>query len=112
MQQLTGAPVRTDRTTPTSRSHYAAMRYYETASRSLSVQLSVRGFVGGFAGEISDDEIAEMKAQRDGYHRVAVAYRNAGRKRERAEMFWASRPGTILRITLRGIRNARAAVTA
>jgi hypothetical protein len=100
--------VRTDRTTPTSRSHYAAMRYYETASRSLSVQLSVRGF----AGEISDDEFAEMKAQRDSYHRLAVAYRNAGRKRERAEMFWASRPGTIVRITARGIRNVRSAVTA
>jgi hypothetical protein len=85
------------------------MRYYETASRSLSVQMSVRGFIGGFAGEISDDQI---KAQRDSYHRLAAAYRNAGRKRERAEMFWASRPGTILRITLRGIRNARAAVTA
>jgi hypothetical protein len=88
------------------------MRYYETASRSLSVQMSVRGFIGGFAGEISDDQIAAMKAQRDSYHRLAAAYRNAGRKRERAEMFWASRPGTILRITLRGIRNARAAVTA
>jgi uncharacterized protein YjhX (UPF0386 family) len=98
--------------TPTARSHYAAMRYYETASRSLSVQLSVRGFVGGFAGEISDDEFAEMKAQRDGYHRLAVAYRNAGRKRERADRFWASRPGTLLRITVRGLRAVRAAVTA
>jgi hypothetical protein len=105
---MTTTPVRTDHPAPTARSHYAAMRYYETASRSLSV----RGFVGGFAGEISDDEIAEMKAQRDGYHRVAVAYRNAGRKRERAEMFWATRPGTLLRITLRGIRNVRSAVTA
>jgi hypothetical protein len=88
------------------------MRYYETASRSLSVQMSVRGFIGGFASEISDDEIAQMKAQRDSYHRLAVAYRNAGRKRERADRFWASRPGTILRITVRGIRAVRAAVTA
>jgi hypothetical protein len=88
------------------------MRYYETASRSLSVQLSVRGFVGGFAGEISDDQIAAMKAQRDSCHRLAAAYRNAGRKRERADRFWASRPGTLLRITLRGLRAVRAAVTA
>jgi hypothetical protein len=112
MQKTTGALERPDRTTPTARSHYAAMRYYETASRSLSVQLSVRGFIGGFAGEISDDEIAEMKAQRDSYHRLAVACRSAGRKRERAEMFWATRPGTIVRITLRGLRNVRSAVTA
>jgi uncharacterized protein YjhX (UPF0386 family) len=88
------------------------MRLAETASRSLSVQLSVRGFVGGFASEISDDEIAAMKAQRDSYHRLAVAYRNAGRKRERADRFWASRPGTFLRITVRGLRAVRSAVTA
>lgn len=112
MQKTTGALERPDRTTPTARSHYAAMRYYETASRSLSVQLSVRGAIGGFAGEVSDDEIAAMKAQRDSYHRVAAAYRAAGRRRERADRFWATRPGTILRITLRGIRNVQSAVTA
>jgi hypothetical protein len=88
------------------------MRLAETVARSVSVQLSVRGFVGGFAGEISDGEIAEMKAQRDSYCRLAVAHRNAGRRRERAEMFWASRPGTILRITARGLRAVRSAVTA
>lgn len=96
--------------TPTSRSHYAAMRRYEDAARSLSVQLSVRGFIGGFAGEISDNEIAEMKARQDTYYALAAAYRRAGRKRERAELFWDSRPGTILRGVARGFRIVRSAV--
>ncbi|MER5902990.1 hypothetical protein ABT150_23275 [Streptomyces mirabilis] len=98
--------------TPTARSHYAAMRRYEDAARSLSVRLSVRGAIGGLAGEISADEIAEMKAQRDSYYLHAAAYRAAGRRRERADRFWATRPGTILRIALRGIRNVQSAVTA
>jgi hypothetical protein len=84
------------------------MRRYESAASSISVQLSVRRTVGAIAA----DEFAELRAQQDEYYRLAAVYRSAGRKRERADRFWASRPGTLLRITGRGLRAVRSAVTA
>lgn len=112
-QQLNGTPVRADHQAPvllapTARSHYAAMRRYQQAASNISVRLSVRRSVGS----IPADDLAAAKAQQDSYYRLAAAYRNAGRRRERADRFWATRPGTLLRITVRGLRAVRSAVTA
>jgi hypothetical protein len=101
------SPTATPTKPPTSNSHYAAMRRYQQAASSISVQLSVRRTVGAIAA----DEFAELRAQQDEYYRMAAAYRSAGRRRERADRFWATRPGTLLRITVRGLRAVRSAVT-
>lgn len=93
---------------PTSNSHYAAMRRYQQAASSISVQLSVRRTVGAIAAS----EFAELRKQQDEYFRLADAHCVAAQRRERAEKFWASRPGTLLRITVRGLRAVRSAVTA
>ncbi|MFE2563086.1 hypothetical protein [Streptomyces mirabilis] len=90
--------------TGTARSHYAAMRRYEDGASNLTDLL--------LDGEVPAGDKAAVKAWRDSYYLHAAAYRSAGRRRERADRFWATRPGTLLRITLRGIHNVRAAVTA
>lgn len=106
---LIGAPERADHPTPTPPTptasfHFAAMRRYENAARSLSVRLSV--------GSIPAGEKEAAKEQRQAYHLLASAHRSAARKRVRAEKFWASRPGTGLRIAVRGVRRVQLAVTA
>src|SRR4051812_44402031 len=63
----------------TSRYHFAAMRCAEQTARNLSVQTSVRGFLG--AGSL--DEFNQLKAVRDSYDLLAVAHREAGRRVER-----------------------------
>ena len=89
---------------PTANFHFAHMRCAENAARSLSVRLQV--------GSIPADEKNAAKEQRRAYYLLAAAHRSAARKRVRAERFWASRPGTALRITVRGVRRVRLAVTA
>lgn len=63
----------------TSRYHYAAMRRADGTARSISVQTSVRGFLG--AGSL--DEFNRLKAVRDSYYLLAAAHRAAGRRIER-----------------------------
>lgn len=73
---LIGASKRT-RPAPSVRSHYAAMRRYENAARSISVRRSV--------GSIPADELEQAKVTQTSYYLLAAAYRSAGRRRERAE---------------------------
>lgn len=65
------------RPAPTSNSHYAAMRRYENAARSISVRRSV--------GSIPADELEQAKATQSSFYLMAAAYRSAGRRRERVE---------------------------
>lgn len=94
--------------TPTARSHYAAMRRYEDGARSISMRLSVHGFLG--AGEVSADEFAEMKARRDSYYLTAAAYRRAARRLERGERLRIRVERAVRLVTRGGIRVGRAAV--
>lgn len=64
--------------------HLAHMRCAEDAARSLSVQMSVRGFLAGLADETSAAEFAELKAARTSYYLLALAHRDAARRLERA----------------------------
>ena len=108
-KQLTGAHERADHSvTRTPNWHYAHMRCAEQAARSISVQLSVREFLAAAPA----DEISAMKARRDSLYLLAAAHRQAGHRRERAEKFAESRPGTLLRVIGRGVRAVRSAVTA
>lgn len=73
------------RLTGTPNWHYAAMRRAQDAAGSMSVRLSVRGVVDGFAGVASDDELAALKAHRDSLYLLAAAHRGAARRLERGE---------------------------
>lgn len=96
--------------TRTSNFHFARMRCAEQTARSLSVQTSVRGFLG--AGSL--DEFNQMKAVRDSYDLLAAAHRQAGLRRERAERRAAARADfrarptaytrSMVRDTVRSIR--------
>jgi len=90
--------------TPTPNSHFAAMRRYEDAARSVSVRRS--------AGSIPASELEAAMATQESYYLLAAAYRCAAHRRERAERFAASRPGTLLRVIGRGVRAVRSAVAA
>lgn len=57
--------------------HYAAMRRYEDAARSISGRRS--------AGSIPAGELEAAKTVQTSYYLMAAAYRSAGRRRERAE---------------------------
>lgn len=89
----------------TSNFHFAHMRCAEDMARSLSVQTSVRGFLG--AGSL--DAFNEMKAVRDSYYLLAAAHRGAGRRRERAEkraaawVGFRSRPVAYSRAVVRDV---------
>lgn len=91
-------------TTPTARSHFAAMRRYENAARNISVRRS--------AGSIPAGELEAAKATQQSYYLLAAAHWHAAHRRERAERFAASRPGTLLRVIGRGVRAVRSAVAA
>ena len=73
------------RLTGTPNWHYASMRCAEDAARSISVQMSVRGFLAGLTDETSAAEFAEMKAARTSFYLLAAAHRNAARRLERGE---------------------------
>ncbi|WP_405747756.1 hypothetical protein [Streptomyces canus] len=93
--------------TPTPNWHYAAMRRAEDAARGLSVQHSVRMFAGGS----TVDEIADLRARRDSYYRLAAAHRNAARRLERREQLRV-RIERIVRPVVRIALHVRRAVTA
>lgn len=93
--------------TPAVSYHYAAMRRAESAANSISVRLSVRGFLGSEPAE----EIARLKAVRDSYYRLAAAHRNAARRLERGERMRARLERVVRLVTRGSLRAARAAVT-
>jgi hypothetical protein len=63
----------------TSNFHYAHMRCAQDTARGLSVQTSVRGFLG--AGSL--DEFNRLKAVRDSYYLLAAAHEQAAHRIER-----------------------------
>ena len=99
--KLSGTLLRADhhRPAPSVRSHYAAMRRYENAARSISVRRSV--------GSIPADELEQAKAAQTGYYLMAAAYRSAGRRRERVERraanwkLFRQEPARYFRLTAR-----------
>lgn len=112
--EIVPAPVRAERTTRpvrTANHHLARMRQAEDAARSLSVRLSVRSVVDGFAGVASDDEIAAMKARRDSLYLLAAAHRSAVRRLERPQRIRA-RVERVLRPVVWIALRVRRAVTA
>jgi hypothetical protein len=73
----------------TANHHYARMRCAQDTARGLSVQTSVRGFLG--TGSL--DEFDRLKAVRDSYYLLAAAHEQAARRRERREnraLAWAA----------------------
>lgn len=76
------APTRINITT-TPNWHYAAARRAESAARSLSVQASVRGFLGDLAGTRGDH--AKVIAARDSYYLLVAAHRAAAHRMERGQ---------------------------
>lgn len=93
--------------TPAVSYQYAAMRRAESAASSVSVRLSVRGFLGSEPAE----EIARLKAVRDSYYLLAAAHRNAARRLERGERMRARLERVVRLVTRGSLRAARAAVT-
>jgi len=96
--------------TPTPQFHYASMRNAEQSARSISVQLSVRGFLASLADETSAAEFAELKATRTSYYLLALAHRNAARRLERGQRI-RSRAERIVRTVARGALRVRRLVT-
>lgn len=78
-------PITTKTPTRTPQFHYALMRNAEQSARSISTQLSVRGFLAGLADETSAAEFADLKATRTSYYLLALAHRNAARRLERGQ---------------------------
>lgn len=91
--------------------HYASMRCAEQSARGISVQLSVRGFLAGFADESLPAEIAEMRAAQSSYYLLAAAHRSAARRLERGERL-RIRLEALVRPVTRIVRNVRRAVSA
>lgn len=106
-EQLSGMRKRVDHPTRTPQFHYASMRCAEQSARSLSVQMSVRGFLAGLADETSAAEFAELKAARTSYYLLALAHRNAAHRLERR-----ARVERVVRLVVRGALRVGRAVTA
>lgn len=113
-QQLSGMPEHADhpvRPARTANYHYAHMRCAEDAARSISVQLSVRGFLSRLTDETSADEFAALKARRDSLYLLAAAHRSAARRLERGERI-RIRVERVVRPIVRGVLRVRRVVSA
>jgi hypothetical protein len=104
-------PITTATPPRTPQFHYASMRNAEQSARSISTQLSVRGFLTGLADETSAAEFAKLKATRTSYYLLALAHRNAARRLERGQRI-RSRVERIVRPVVRGALRVGRAVTA
>lgn len=112
-QSVTSAAPTFVNVTTTPNWHYAAARRAENAARSLSVQASVRGFLGDLAG--TRDEHAKMIAARDSYHQLVAAHRAAAHRLERGQRLRyrisvITFPAHRIANVVRRIRNKRRAV--
>lgn len=87
--------------TPTAYSHYASARRADAAARSISVHRSV--------GAIPTEDLAAAVLRQESLSLLAAAYRQAARRRERAERLRRCVSG-LVRTVVRSFRAVRMAV--